>query len=89
MRPHIHGNAATASHGRARARHVPEALTSTITTEIAPVGEFYYAENYYQQDLAEKPDGCYGLDGTGVSCPIGSKNRIPAAHFAQKSAHLD
>jgi peptide methionine sulfoxide reductase MsrA len=52
---------------------------SKIITKIAPAGEFYYAENYYQR---------YGLDGTGVSCPIGSKNRIPAAHFARKTAQL-
>ena len=28
-----------------------------ITTEIAPVGEFYYAEAYHQQYLAAKPGG--------------------------------
>ncbi|WP_198521554.1 peptide-methionine (S)-S-oxide reductase MsrA [Rhizobium sullae] len=42
-----------------------------ITTEIAPAGEFYYAENYHQQYLAKNPDGYCGLRGTGVSCPIG------------------
>jgi peptide-methionine (S)-S-oxide reductase len=43
----------------------------TITTEIAPPGEFYYAENYHQQYLEKNPDGYCGLGGTGVSCPVG------------------
>src|SRR5271157_4711171 len=43
----------------------------TITTEIAPAGEFYFAEDYHQQYLAKNPAGYCGLGGTGVSCPIG------------------
>jgi peptide-methionine (S)-S-oxide reductase len=43
-----------------------------ITTEIAPVGEFYFAEDYHQQYLAKNPAGYCGLGGTGVSCPIGA-----------------
>ncbi|KAA9166782.1 peptide-methionine (S)-S-oxide reductase MsrA [Amycolatopsis acidicola] len=42
-----------------------------ITTEIAPLGEFYYAEDYHQQYLHKVPDGYCGLGGTGVSCPVG------------------
>ncbi len=42
-----------------------------ITTEIAPAGPFYYAEDYHQQYLHKVPHGYCGLDGTGVSCPIG------------------
>jgi peptide-methionine (S)-S-oxide reductase len=42
-----------------------------ITTEIEPIPEFYYAEDYHQQYLAKNPDGYCGLGGTGVSCPIG------------------
>jgi peptide-methionine (S)-S-oxide reductase len=42
-----------------------------ITTEIAPAGEFYYAESYHQQYLAKNPAGYCGLGGTGVSCPVG------------------
>jgi peptide-methionine (S)-S-oxide reductase len=42
-----------------------------ITTEIAPLDEFYYAEDYHQQYLAKVPHGYCGLGGTGVSCPIG------------------
>ena len=42
-----------------------------ITTEIAPAGAFFYAETYHQQYLAKNPNGYCGLNGTGVSCPIG------------------
>jgi len=42
-----------------------------ITTEIAPAGPFYYAEEYHQQYLAKNPNGYCGLGGTGVSCPVG------------------
>jgi peptide-methionine (S)-S-oxide reductase len=42
-----------------------------ITTEIAPAGPFYYAEDYHQQYLAKNPNGYCGLGGTGVTCPIG------------------
>jgi peptide-methionine (S)-S-oxide reductase len=37
-----------------------------ITTEIAPLGEFYPAEEYHQQYLAKVPNGYCGLGGTGV-----------------------
>lgn len=40
-----------------------------ITTEIAPAGEFYYAEDYHQQYLHKNPNGYCGLGGTGVTCP--------------------
>jgi peptide-methionine (S)-S-oxide reductase len=46
----------------------------TITTEIKRVdvtSEFFYAEGYHQQYLAKNPNGYCGLEGTGVSCPIG------------------
>ncbi|WP_024575700.1 MULTISPECIES: peptide-methionine (S)-S-oxide reductase MsrA [unclassified Afipia] len=43
----------------------------SITTEIKPAGEFYFAEDYHQQYLAKNPAGYCGLGGTGVSCPIG------------------
>jgi len=42
-----------------------------ITTEIAPAGEFYFAEDYHQQYLAKNPAGYCGIGGTGVTCPIG------------------
>jgi peptide-methionine (S)-S-oxide reductase len=42
-----------------------------ISTEIAPAGPFYFAEDYHQQYLAKNPAGYCGIGGTGVSCPIG------------------
>jgi len=42
-----------------------------ITTEIAPLGEWFYAEDYHQQYLGKNPNGYCGLGGTGVSCPVG------------------
>jgi peptide-methionine (S)-S-oxide reductase len=42
-----------------------------ITTEIAPLDAFYYAEDYHQQYLAKNPNGYCGIGGTGVSCPVG------------------
>lgn len=40
----------------------------SITTEIAAVGTFYYAQDYHQQYLAKNPNGYCGLRGTGVVC---------------------
>jgi peptide-methionine (S)-S-oxide reductase len=42
-----------------------------ITTEIAPLGTFYYAEAYHQQYLAKNPRGYCPDHSTGVSCPVG------------------
>ena len=42
-----------------------------ITTEIAPLGDYFYAEPYHQQYLGKVPNGYCGLGGTGVSCPVG------------------
>ncbi|MER5645268.1 peptide-methionine (S)-S-oxide reductase MsrA [Streptosporangium sp. NPDC002524] len=42
-----------------------------ITTEIAPAGDYYYAEEYHQQYLYKNPGGYCGIGGTGVSCPVG------------------
>ena len=42
-----------------------------ITTEIAPAGPFWYAEDYHQAYLAKNPGGYCGIGGTGVTCPIG------------------
>ena len=45
-----------------------------ITTEIVPVTDYFFAEDYHQQYLAKNPNGYCGLGGTGVSCPIGLVN---------------
>lgn len=42
-----------------------------ITTEIAPAGPFYYAEDYHQQYLHRNKNGYCGIGGTGVACPVG------------------
>ncbi|MFC9519220.1 peptide-methionine (S)-S-oxide reductase MsrA [Nocardiaceae bacterium NPDC056970] len=42
-----------------------------ITTEIAPLDTFYYAEDYHQQYLAKNPGGYCPVHATGVSCPVG------------------
>jgi peptide-methionine (S)-S-oxide reductase len=39
-----------------------------ITTEIAPLDAFFYAEDYHQQYLHKVPNGYCGLKGTGVAC---------------------
>ncbi len=49
-----------------------EAGRGEITTEIAPLTQFYYAEDYHQQYLAKVPNGYCGIGGTGVTCPIGT-----------------
>ncbi len=44
----------------------------SVTTEIAPAGPFYYAEDYHQQYLYKVPNGYCGLKGTGVACAVPS-----------------
>ena len=39
-----------------------------ITTEIAPAGDFYYAEDYHQQYLEANPYGYCPVHATGVAC---------------------
>lgn len=52
-------------------RALTESRYGTITTEILPAPEFYYAEDYHQQYLSKNPGGYCGLGGTGVTCPTG------------------
>jgi peptide-methionine (S)-S-oxide reductase len=47
-------------------RQLTAAGHGDITTEIADVGEFYYAEDYHQQYLAKNPNGYCGIGGCGV-----------------------
>jgi peptide-methionine (S)-S-oxide reductase len=67
--------AAQAAAAEASREAYQQALTAAgrghITTEIAPAGPFYFAEDYHQQYLAKNPDGYCGVGGTGVVCPIG------------------
>ena len=41
-----------------------------IMSELAPAGEFFYAEEYHQQYLYKVPNGYCGLKGTGVTCAL-------------------
>jgi peptide-methionine (S)-S-oxide reductase len=52
-------------------RALQESGLDPVTTEIAPAGAFYYAEDYHQQYLHKVPHGYCGLQGTGVSCNVG------------------
>ena len=42
----------------------------TITTEIKPAPEFYYAEDYHQQYLDKNPRGYCPIHATGVTCNV-------------------
>jgi len=60
-------------------RQLTEAGYNAITTEILPLGDFYYAEDYHQQYLAKNPGGYCGIGGTGVSCPAGRSSATTGA----------
>ena len=43
----------------------------TITTDIRPASDFFFAEAYHQQYLEKNPGGYCPNHSTGVSCPVG------------------
>jgi peptide-methionine (S)-S-oxide reductase len=49
-------------------RSLKDAGYGEITTEIVPLGEFFYAEPYHQQYLAKNPRGYCPIHATGVKC---------------------
>jgi peptide-methionine (S)-S-oxide reductase len=49
-----------------------------ITTEIAPAGPFYYAEDYHQQYLHKVPNGYCPHHATGVACPAWGAGLVAA-----------
>ena len=73
---YTHSDAQRAAAERSRDQYqsaLKQAGYGAITTEIAPAGPFYYAEEYHQQYLAKNPGGYCGLGGTGVACNVGLK----------------
>lgn len=60
-------NVALAS-GDSFQRKLDDAGLGRITTEIALLDQFYFAEPYHQQYLDANPSGYCGLKGTGVAC---------------------
>jgi peptide-methionine (S)-S-oxide reductase len=63
--------AATERSAAAYQRCLTAAGHGAITTEIAPLRDFYYAEPHHQQYLGKNPWGYCGHGGTGVACPVG------------------
>jgi peptide-methionine (S)-S-oxide reductase len=64
--------AATAETSRAAfAPVVEKSGYGEITTEIAPLRDFYYAEGYHQQYLHKNPGGYCNIGPNGMSCPVG------------------
>ncbi len=56
---------------RAYQARLDDAGHGQITTEIAALDTYFYAEDYHQQYLAKNPGGYCGIGGTGVSCQSG------------------
>jgi len=69
---------AEASRARYQAALKAAGRSARITTEIAPAGPFYFAEDYHQQYLAKNPGGYCGLRGTGVACVGPETDEEPA-----------
>jgi peptide-methionine (S)-S-oxide reductase len=69
-------NAGQATEAQASLTSYQQALTAAgrgqITTDIAPLRDFYYAEDYHQQYLDRNKNGYCGIGGTGVACPVGT-----------------
>ncbi|WP_431921730.1 peptide-methionine (S)-S-oxide reductase MsrA [Micromonospora wenchangensis] len=68
------GQLATAQASRdAFAPIVARAGKGEITTEIAPLGDYFFAEDYHQQYLAptKNPNGYCNHGPNGLSCPVG------------------
>ena len=50
-------------------KRLADAGYGAITTEIAPLREFYYAEGYHQQYLAKNPNGYRCHAATDIPFP--------------------
>jgi peptide-methionine (S)-S-oxide reductase len=58
---------------------VARAGKGEITTEIAPLGDYYFAEDHHQQYLAptKNPNGYCNHGPNGLTCPVGVA-RVPS-----------
>ncbi len=56
-----------------------------ISTEIAPLDKFYYAEDHHQQYLQKVPNGYCGIGGTGVCMGDPSEGPAVTQHPGQPS----
>jgi peptide-methionine (S)-S-oxide reductase len=54
----------------AMASALSDAGYGEVTTELADLTDFYYAESYHQQYLDKNPNGYCPIHATGVSCRI-------------------
>jgi len=59
---------------------VTKAGFGEISTEIAPLGDYYFAEDYHQQYLFKNPGGYCNHGPNGLSCPVGiaRQDELPA-----------
>ena len=55
------------AHARCSRHELTKAGYGTITTEIRPATEFYFAEDYHQQYLVRVPNGYCPNHSTGVT----------------------
>ena len=55
------------------------AMGAAVTTQIAPAGDFYFAEDHHQQYLHKVPHGYCGLAGTGVRFAMPEEPQEPEA----------
>jgi peptide-methionine (S)-S-oxide reductase len=82
-------NAGQATEAQASLTSYQQALTAAgrgqITTEIAPLRDFYYAEDYHQQYLDRNKNGYCGIGGTGVRMSAPSESPAVTQHPVQPS----
>jgi peptide-methionine (S)-S-oxide reductase len=57
-----------------------------VQTEIKPLTNFFLAETYHQQYLAQNPTGYCGLGGTGVNCPLPEDVSANGQQYNQSNA---
>jgi peptide-methionine (S)-S-oxide reductase len=83
-------NAGQATEAQTSLTSYQQALTAAgrgqITTEIAPLRDFYYAEDYHQQYLDRNKNGYCGIGGTGVRMGDPSKSPAVTQHPGQPSS---